>query len=486
MEPMRVLTADQMARIDEAAGRILELTGMVIDSEPALEALGRFGCRVERPSGRVRFPRAVTRRAVERMQSAYASQRGPERMPVRFSHVRFRRGPHQVHQDFTVSAGGFVPFIYDLEGRRRPANRHDVLCSINMINRLGQIDTSGPPVSDQTIPPAHRPVVMAAELAKHTRKIGGIETFTARDVRFIHEIAQIAAGSEAAFRAAPALVGYAEVRSPLCFDRNMVEVFMEYLRLGVPQTVDSMPCGGTTAPVTAAGILALGAAESIGAMVLAYAVREDAVVGIDLTPSYADMTTGMYRYSGAERCSLLMARVQLLSEHYGCPAGVHGGKTDSCFLNEQTGVEKISSMLAPVLAGAVGIGTVGCLENAVTFSPVQLVIDDALAGYVRRLVRQPLVVDDQALAIELMDAVAPGGNFLAEPHTAGHFRNELLLSPLFRAAPWASARGQPELFDNVRHAEAIARELWQPPEGYALSDEQVRQIDAVVERALAN
>ena len=486
MEPIRVLTPRQMEMIDHAAGEILERTGMIVRSEQALDALERFGCNVDRASCRVRFARPLTREVVERMRSGYASPARPERMPVRFSHVRFRPAAHQVHPDFTVSAGGFVPFIHDLDEptRRRPADADDVLRSINMINQLDQIDTSGPPVSDQTIPPEHRPVVMAALLAKYTRKIGGVETFTARDVRFIHEIAQIAAGSAERFRAAPALVGYAEVRSPLCFDRNMVEVFMEYVKLGVPQTVDCMPCGGTTAPVTAAGILALGAAETIAPMALAYALRDDAVVAMDVTPSYADMSTGLYKYGGAERCSLLMARVQLLAEHYGCPTGVHGGKTDSCFPDEQAGVEKVSSMLLPVLAGAVGVGTVGHLENAVTFSPVQMVIDDAIAGYVRRAVRQPLVVDAETLAVDLIDSVGPGGSFLDARHTAEHFRDELLLSPLFAASAWESARGGPEILETVKQAEAIARELWRPPEQYALADDQVREIDSVVERAM--
>ena len=35
---------------------------------------------------------------------------------------------------------------------------------------------------------------MAGELAKWTRKLGGIETFTASDVRWIHEIGQVVEG----------------------------------------------------------------------------------------------------------------------------------------------------------------------------------------------------------------------------------------------------------------------------------------------------
>jgi trimethylamine--corrinoid protein Co-methyltransferase len=178
---------------------------------------------------------------------------------------------------------------------------------------------------------------------------------------------------------------------------------------------------------------------------------------------------------------LLMARVQLLSEYYGCPAGVHGGKTDSCFLNEQAGSDKMASMLLPVLAGAVGIGTVGHVENAVTFSPVQIVLDDAMAGYVRHAIK-PVEVNARTLAADVIDAVGPGGNFLGQDHTAENFRQELLLSPLFPSFPWEAAHAHPELHDSTRHATDLARQLWQEPTEPVLSDDQLKAIDALVTR----
>jgi len=59
-----------------------------------------------------------------------------------------------------------------------------------------------------------------------------------------------------------------------------------------------------------------------------------------------DMHSGLFKYGGPDRVNLLMARVQLLSEYYGCPTGVHGGKTDSCFYNERRGREGRSMLFA--------------------------------------------------------------------------------------------------------------------------------------------
>jgi trimethylamine--corrinoid protein Co-methyltransferase len=162
---------------------------------------------------------------------------------------------------------------------------------------------------------------------------------------------------------------------------------------------------------------------------------------------------------------------------------VHGGKTDSCFYNEQAGAEKVSSMLLPVLAGAVGIGTVGHLENALTFSPLQLVLDNELARYVRRAIREPIRIDAETLATDVIEKVGPGGNFLAERHTAERLRDEIFLSPLFPVQPWARAYSDRGQFDQTEKAREMAKELWKRPETPVLDDDQIRAVDAVVRRA---
>ena len=141
-------------------------------------------------------------------------------------------------------------------------------------------------------------------------------------------------------------------------------------------------------------------------------------------------------------------------------------------------------MLLPVLAGAVGIGTVGHLENALTFSPVQLVIDNELAKYVRRALRETIVVNEETLATEAIDAVGPGGNFLADPHTAAHFREEHFFSPMFRVVPWETSHRTPEQFEMATQAKAIAAQHWHPPEEPVLDEDQIRAIDAVVARSI--
>jgi len=250
----------------------------------------------------------------------------------------------------------------------------------------------------------------------------------------------------------------------------------------LPQTLDTMPNAGATAPATAAGVLAVGVAETLGALVLAYTIDENAIVGVDIIPSFCDMRSGLFRYASAERMPLLVARVQLISEYYGCPSGVHGGKTDSCFVNVQTGIEKAMSTVFPVLAGAVGIGTVGHVENAVTFSPQQLVIDNEVCSYMHRALK-PIEVTDETLALDVIRQVGVGGNYLAEMHTADHFRGEMFLSNLFETVPWATAHdGDVQGMEN--RALEKARELWNKQPQIVVDSDKAKAIDRVVAHAV--
>jgi len=54
----------------------------------------------------------------------------------------------------------------------------------------------------------------------------------------------------------------------------------------------------------------------------------------------------------------------------------------------------------------------------------QLVIDDEIINYTKRMI-EGITVNDETIAADLIMKVGPGGSFLAEPHTLLHFKEEL-------------------------------------------------------------
>lgn len=481
-EPVRFLVPEEMQTIHRNALRILAEIGMNIDNDEALDYLQSAGCKVDRQKHHVKFPEEIVEKYIGKMKNDFATRQYPEKMAVRYSHIRFKKEKFKINYDFSVNAGGYCVFIYDLDGVRRPATLQDTRDALKLVAQLDQITYSGLPVAAQDVPLPIRPVKMVSELVKHTNKLGGIEALNTFDIEYICRIGEIVRGSREELKKNPILVGYAEARTPLCIDNNMCEVMIEYIKRGMPQSLDTMPNAGATAPMNPAGALTLGIAETLGGLVLAYSVDSNACVTIDVTPSFSDMTTGLFKYAGAERVSLLGARIQMISEFYGCPSGVHGGKTDSCVPDVRCGVEKGISMLMPVMCGAVGFGTIGHIENATTFSPQQLVMDSEIVKYVRRAITG-FEVSDQTINIDLIKEVGINGNYLQQADTFAQFRDFLNLSQFFKVDPWDSVWKQDvcKRWETLSHSKVC--QLLKNDIGSPLTKDQIKDIDAVVEEA---
>jgi trimethylamine--corrinoid protein Co-methyltransferase len=193
------------------------------------------------------------------------------------------------------------------------------------------------------------------------------------------------------------------------------------------------------------------------------------------------MRSGLYTYASPERMPLLAGAAQMVNEYYGCPSGTHGGKTDACHPGVQAGMEKVMSMLFPLLAGSVGIGTMGHLENAVTFSPQQLVIDNEIAGSVRHMLKG-FEVTEETLAIDAIKDIGPNGTFLEHDHTLYHLRNEVFPSKMFDRLNWSAAVNQP-VGGIEEKAKLLAAKLMQTESASPLTPEQERAIDDVVAEA---
>jgi len=481
---LKMLSPREMESLHNAAVSVLEKTGMWVDAEDARDNFRKAGCDVNDVTRIVRFPRNIVEKAVETMRAGYAdTSQGEVWARVRYSRVLFTNKPHRLHRDFTANAGGFPPFILDLEGRHRKATMRDVVDSIRLADALDNIDMMGLPCSAQDVPYDERPIRMTAELLKRTKKIGGVEAWNRRDIRAIAEMADVVYGSREAGFAKGLIMGYAETRSPLCLDRNMSDIFIEYARMGFPQSMDTMPCGGTTAPATSAATIVVGLAESLACMVLGFAVNPGVRMSVTINPSLADMKTMVFPYASPDRMALMAGWTQMLHQFYRCPTGIHAGKTDACVPNAQAGFEKALSTLVPVLFGAVGIGTLGQVNVAgITYSPVQLVIDNEIVAYIRRILRG-FDVTRQTLAVDLIHEVGPGGNYLSHPHTALNFRREFYLSDVVERIPW-NAWELEELRGIEARAAAKAAAILAEHDPHPLARDQERAIDDIVAKYL--
>ena len=147
-------------------------------------------------------------------------------------------------------------------------------------------------------------------------------------------------------------------------------------------------------------------------------------------------------------------------------------------------LEKWANGYLPLMAGANvndGAGSLACVS---TVSLEQVVIDDDVYGHMFRQARG-LHVDDETLAADVIAGVGPGNSYIMEEHMLAHFRDEYNFSPLANrlSAPTWEAAGARDALDQ---AEDRVRNILAAPRKVFLSDEQSREVKAVLVRTEAS
>jgi trimethylamine--corrinoid protein Co-methyltransferase len=112
-----------------------------------------------------------------------------------------------------------------------------------------------------------------------------------------------------------------------------------------------------------------------------------------------------------------------IGKHYGLPTHGYLGLSDSKVVDGQSCFETALGILMAALTGVNVVSGPGMLISENCQSLEKLVIDDELCGMAYRLL-EGIHVEEEALALDIIDRVGPGGHYLAERHTMRHFRRE--------------------------------------------------------------
>jgi len=238
----------------------------------------------------------------------------------------------------------------------------------------------------------------------------------------IHEIAIAEAGGQEAFERRPNYVHYCEPLSPLVSTFEAVDKLIFAARHRVPLIFTPCPISGGTAPVTSAGIIIEGTAESWMGLTLAQAIQPGLPFFMGGVFSAMDMSSMILAY-GAPELSLNMAGLTELAHYAGLPLWQTGGCTDSKTLDEQAAIEGSLSVFFSALTGGDLCHDVGYTESGMTGSVFQLVMMDEAISYARRITRG-IEVNEDTLAVDAIHNVGPNGHYLREAHTRRHYKTE--------------------------------------------------------------
>jgi trimethylamine--corrinoid protein Co-methyltransferase len=417
MEPLAfprlgMLSREQCETIHRASLEILRRTGVRVYHQGALELLRRTEAVVS-DGNLVRFPPGLVE---------WALKQAPSRITL------CRRGSAEVvaplegHQ-VSFGTGSDCPNYLDPRtGERRPFTTADLVDCIHLVDALPELSfcmSMGIP-SETTGAAGNAYRQQFALMLEHTAKPIVFVCDDRADCEAIAAMAAAAAGGMEQLRLNPTLLLYSEPSTPLKHSETATGKLLYMAEHALPIVHSPAPMMGGTAPVTLAGGLALGNAETLSSLVMHQLQRAGAPFVYGSGLHHMDMKTTISVY-GAPEFQLARVAVAEMGRFYGLPTWGYAGHSDSCTVDEQAAADVTFSVLVALLGGNNLVHDVGYLEAGLTTSPEMIVLTAEIIAMARRFMAG-ISLDAEALALDVIHKVGPGGDFLTQKHTLKHFR----------------------------------------------------------------
>jgi len=411
---LQVLSDGQLDEMQEATLYILEEVGVKFPSARALALFADHGAQVDSATQIVKIPRDLVFKALAT---------APRNFPL---------GAREPACDFHLEEGttyfttdGCGVETVDLETRqRRPSSKADVGMMARVADYLPSIAFYWPMVSAQDrgrTAPLHELDASWNNTVKHVQS----ETLMGElPARYAVEMATVIAGDREALRRRPLFSLVLCTIAPLVQDEEGIEGALVLAEAGIPVTFLAMPTLGTTSPATLAGAFAVGDAEIISGTVLLQLARPGAPVSHSIMHGWADPRTGNYvPYPVDARCRY--ATVEM-AHHWGLPAfgGAFGTEAEAPGTWRAAADVALDPLLIG-LAGAEWVTGIGLNRSFTLLYPEAIIFDDELYHRARYALKA-MAVDSEALALDVIQKVGPGGHFLAQKHTRKHMRTAMV------------------------------------------------------------
>jgi len=469
---LAVLGTTGVMRIDGAARSILGNTGVEIPHAEMLSLFRKAGAEVDESSHRVRIPSALVDECLSAAGKTFAI----------YGRDRSRRAAFGSGQRNYNSIAGEAYWL-DSDGRRRFASLDDVVTASKLVDVLPAVNIAGAMSDPHEIHVSHRCVDVAAAMLRTTTKPITFWFHDRPGAAYIVELFRVLSGSDKDLAEFPPAYPFLEPISPLRFPRNGIDLLFETCKVPLPVPIGPMAQVGLSAPGTLAGTIAQETAELLAGVCVTQLIRPGTPVCFGGIPHAFDMRSTQMIFAGPEQGLMAVAMTEM-GKHYGLPVYINVGLTDSKCVDAQAGLEISSTLLMGALAGADIFGHLGIAGVDQASSLEMLVFQHEAIEYVERIMRS-FEINDETLALDLIDQLGPGGSFIAEEHTVRHFRREVWIPSILDREYWAAWAdgGRKTSADRVKERLESLLASYVP---HPFDDNVEREVQNVVARARAS
>jgi trimethylamine--corrinoid protein Co-methyltransferase len=407
---LRFLTDDQIREIHQAGLEVLESIGVEVLHEEALDLLKGAGALVE--GTRVQIPAGLVKKAMATVPSR-----------IVLAHRNGKRSLFLEGRKSYYGTGSCCPYFIDpFTLARRRAAKEDVANMAKLCDYLPHFDFT---MSLGLVEDKYPEIGYIHEfdaMARNTTKAIIVSAQDGQNVRDIAEMASAIMGGYQELRRKMLLAVYTETTSPLRQAEDALDKTLACAELWLPVIHTVGQLSGATAPASLAGTLVQADAELMSALVIHQLKQPGAPFFYGGTITTIDMKTMAHLYGNPE-FHILSAALTEMGNYFEMPVFSTGGCSDAKSFDAQAAAEGGYSIILESLAGGNLIHDIGYIDSGLTGSLSQVLFSNEMIGIAKHIVKG-ISYSEEHLGLEAIERVGPGGHYLADEHTARHFRDE--------------------------------------------------------------
>lgn len=435
---LTMLSEEQKQAVHQYTIRILETTGVRVDSPSALEMLRKTvgSSMVEERS--VRFPAELVEWAIKAAPSQVQifNRRGDPQFTIGGTEDRLRFG-------IGVTALYYQDPMTDTPELFQRRHMQDMVRLGNKLPHYDVISTIG----------------IVRDVPEHlTDLYGSLEHFAngikplvllCSDEHKFDDVLQMFELLHGDLGAKPFIIPYFNPVSPLVMNAGTVDKMRIAIERGLPVIISNYSMSGATTPITPAGTLSVLLAELLAGLVIGQLYRQGAAMLLGMLPVYFDMKTLMNFYD--PQSILVNLACAEMMEYYGIPhCGTSGSGTgwgmdllaaETYWMNTLT-FALTKGGLAPFVGDTLGSKAISPL----TFIYCHEIIDQALR------LADGFQLDDAHVGLDEIRKVGAGKSYVSAPTTLKKYKTGYYVNPIFprwSMEKWIEA-GQPRVQKRLR------------------------------------
>ncbi|MDR0718947.1 MAG: trimethylamine methyltransferase family protein [Treponema sp.] len=410
LERFKVLSEKEIAEIHDVTVKVLSETGVRVLSEKALDMLEKGGATVDKTAKTAKFSPGLIDRCIKSVPREFAlyNREGTESMVIGDRNPKYAAGHNAI---FMVD-----PFT----NKRRYSKVEDIEQFGIIADKLTDIDIVGIPLNPQDVPPKETLLYAIKALYETTGK----PLFFSTDSYAVNHSAiemMKATAKNGDIAQYPNAVSQLSPTSPLYWEAGAIDSLIDTSTNMVPLVILPEPIAGLTAPYSVSGLLTMHNAETVSGIVISQTAKKGAPLLYGSSWTTYDMKNNT-AIIGSPETTLLRIAISQMADYYNVPAHTTAPNDDANAHDEHMTWEKVLSSFCSAGARNDIIMNSGMFSCGLSISLEQLILDDEMNGYERRICRG-INVTGEAISADTIQRIGHGESFMMEDLTFKNLRS---------------------------------------------------------------